>query len=243
MSDRFARGLPHGELEEILPDLFFVTGTVKLGGPMRFSRNMVVIREGARLILVNTVRLNEEGLRHLGSLGKVTDVIRLAGSHGMDDPFYKDRYGAKVWTVRGQRYTRGFDTRRPDTYFTADEQMDASTPPPVSGAKVYVFSSSPPEGLLVLDRSGGTIISGDCLQHMAAPDRYFSFVGTLSMRLLGFIKPYNIGPGWLKQAKPPREELRGILDLHFENVLPVHGAPVIGRVKERYRPAIERVSA
>ena len=45
-------------------------------------------------------------------------MIRLAGFHGMDDPFYKDRYGAKVWVVKGHVYAKGFDapkTKREDT--------------------------------------------------------------------------------------------------------------------------------
>ncbi|MCC7383905.1 MAG: hypothetical protein IT384_18830 [Deltaproteobacteria bacterium] len=241
MSSRpFPTALPHGELKEVLPDLFFVTGTVIIGGVMRFSRNMVVVRDGPRLVLVNTLRLNDAGLRALDALGKVTDIIRLAGFHGMDDPFYRDRCGAKVWSVRGQRYTKGFDTKAVETYFTADVEMDASTPLPIPGAKLYVIHSSPPEGLLLLDRAGGTVIAGDCLQHMAAPDAYFNWAGKWSMRMLGFIKPHNVGPGWLKQAKPPLDELRGVLDLTFDHVLPVHGAPVIGGAKELYRPAIER---
>lgn len=62
------------------------------------------------------------------------------------------------------------------------------------------------------------------------------------MKMMGFVKPYNVGPGWLKQCKPPKDHLRAILDLSFANVLPSHGAPVIGDAREQYRPAIERVS-
>ena len=95
---------------------------------------------------------------------------------------------------------------------------------------------------IVLERDGGTIVSGDCLQHWAESDAYFSFLGKTMMKLMGFIKPHNVGPGWLKQCKPPKAELRGILDLEFENVLPSHGAPVLGGARERYRPAVLRVS-
>jgi hypothetical protein len=95
--------------------------------PMRFSRNMTVVREGDRLVLINAVRLDDAGLAALDALGKVTDVIRLAGNHGLDDPFYADRYHAKVWVVKGQRYTSGFNTRSPRTYFTPDVEMDATT--------------------------------------------------------------------------------------------------------------------
>src|SRR5262249_45497235 len=38
----------HGELRELLPGLWFVTGTVKMPGPLpvRFSRNMTVVKQG-----------------------------------------------------------------------------------------------------------------------------------------------------------------------------------------------------
>ena len=236
--------LPHGELREVLPNLFFVTGTMGMAGPVpiRFSRNMVVIREGERLVIVNSVRLSDAGLAKLDALGRVTDVVRLAGFHGADDAFYKDRYGAKVWAIRGQRYTVGFGQKPEDVYFEPDEWADAKTELPISGAKLYVFSSRPPEALLLLSREGGVVVPGDCLQHWSATDAYFSWPAKIVMRLMGFIKPHNVGPGWLKQAKPPAGELRGILDLDFDHVLPAHGSPVLGGAKVAYRPAVERAA-
>jgi len=236
---------PHGDLQEVLPGLYLVTGTVAMPGPLpvRFSRNMTVVREGERLVLVNAVRLDDAGLAKLDALGKVTDVVRLAANHGMDDPFYRQRYDAKVWTVRGQRYTAGFDTSAPDVYLEPDVEMDADTALPLAGARLYVIASTPPEGLLVLERHGGTVVSGDCLQHWAAPDAYFSFLGRTMLKMMGFIRPHNVGPGWLKQCKPPKKDIRGVLDLPFVNVLPAHGGPVIGGARDRYRGAIERVTA
>lgn len=233
----------HGALAEVLPDLFFVTGTVQMPGPLpvRFSRNMTVVRRGERLVLVNSVRLDDAGLAALDKLGKVTDVIRLAANHGMDDPFYAERYGAKVWAVKGQRYTAGFDTSRPDTYFTPHHELDATTAPPIEGAKLVVLDSTPPEGMLLLAEHGGVMISGDCLQNWAAPDAYFSWLGKVVLKRMGFIRPHNIGPGWLKQGKPPKDQLRAILDHRFANVLPSHGTPVIGDAVACYRPAIDRV--
>jgi hypothetical protein len=240
----FPAALPHGELQEVLPGLFFVAGTVGMPGPLpvRFSRNMTVVREGERLILVNTVRLDDQGLAALDRLGKVTDVIRLAGNHGSDDPFYADRYKAKIWVLKGQRYTAGFNTKAPDVYFEPDFEIDAATTLPIAGARLHFIHSDPPEGLLILPNEDGTIISGDCLQNWASPDAYFSWLGRVMMRMMGFIRPHNIGPGWLKQCKPPSEELRAILGFSFKNVLPAHGAPVIGNAVELYRGAIERVT-
>lgn len=240
----FPAAMPHGALREVLPGIHFVTGTVAMPGPIpvRFSRNMTVVREGERLIVINSVRLDEAGLAQLDALGRVTDVVRLAANHGMDDPFYKDRYGAKVWAVKGQRYTAGFDTSSAKTYFTADAEIDAASELPLPDARLYVIASNPPEGLLLLERHGRVAIAGDCLQNWEKADAYFSFLGRHVMGAMGFLAPHNVGPGWLKQGKPPKPDLRGILELGFTNVIPSHGEPVLGDALTRYRPAIERVS-
>lgn len=240
----FPPALPHGEIQSPIPDLFFVTGTVAMPGPLpvRFSRNMTIVREGERLVLVNTVRLDDAGLEALDRLGKVTDVVRLAANHGSDDPFYADRYGAKVWALRGQRYTAGFDTKAETTYFAADVALDADTPLPIQRAKLVTIHSDPPEGLLLLPHAGGTIVAGDCLQNWGAVDPYFNWLARAAMRWMGFIQPHNVGPGWLKQGKPPKEELKAILGLTFANVLPSHGAPVLGGARALYTPAVERAS-
>jgi len=245
VSKPFASVLPHGAIQEALPSLHWVMGTVAMPGrlPVRFSRNMTIVKDGERLVLVNSVRLDDAGLAALDKLGKVTDIVRLAANHGMDDPFYKDRYKAKVWAVRGQRYTSGFDVNAEDVYFEADEPIDADTKLPIEGARAYVFKSTPPEAMLVLERHGGTVIAGDSLQHWHAPDAYFSFVAKLMMRVMGFIKPHNVGPGWFKHCKPPKDELRGVLDIDFANLLPAHGDPVIGKARDLYKPAIERVTS
>jgi hypothetical protein len=233
----FPAATPHGELREILPDFFFVTGSVKMIG-LWFSRNMTVIREDGRLVLVNTVRLDDAGLAALDKLGVVTDVIRLAGNHGMDDPFYQDRYKAKVSCLKGQRYMAG-DT----PYFTADVELDADSPLPIKGAKLHVINSKPPEGMLVLPHHGGVVVSGDCLQNWRAYDEYFSFFAKPIMKVMGFMKPHNIGPAWMKKTKPPKEDLRAIVDLPFVNVFPAHGEAVVGDAVALYRPVIERVTA
>jgi hypothetical protein len=56
------------------------------------------------------------------------------------------------------------------------------------------------------------------------------------------LRPHNIGPGWLKQCKPPAADLRAILGLSFSVVLPAHGEPVLEDASARYRPAIDRVA-
>ncbi|WNO08691.1 hypothetical protein [Teredinibacter sp. KSP-S5-2] len=237
----FAPALPHGEIRQVMENTYFVTGTFSMSGPVtfRFSRNMVVLRNGEELTLVNTVRLNDEGLQQLDTLGQVKHIIRLAGFHGMDDPFYKERYGAKVWSVNAP-YAKGTSTRpkEDDIYFSPDEYLTAETELPVANAKIIELNSQPPELLLYLDSAGGTIVAGDCLQHWHKTDEYFNFAAKAFMHLMGFIKPYNIGPGWLKFAKPDREQLKAALSVKFNNVLPAHGDPVLGNADKLYQPVI-----
>ena len=248
MQRTFPDAQAHGKLKEVLKDIFFVTGTVAMPGPVpvRFSRNMTVIREGADLILVNSLRLDEVGLAALEKLGAVKHVIRLAGFHGMDDPFYQHRFGAKVWAVKGQIYAAGFNANPlpADAYFSADVEMDETTILPLADASLHRFHTNVSgEALLVLERHGGVIVSGDCLQNWARPDQYFSLPAKLMMRAAGFIKPHNLGPGWLKMAKPRTQEIKSILDLTFEHVFPAHGEPVLGRAKESFRKAIESLKS
>ena len=109
---------------------------------------------------------------------------------------------------------------------------------PLAGAKLYVIDARPPEGILILDRHDGVAIAGDCLQNWHAVDPYCNWIGKLALPLMGFIKPYNIGPAWLKHTSRRASQLRGILNLRFANVLPSHGAPALGNARSHYRPAM-----
>ena len=145
-----------------------------------------------------------------------------------------------MWALRGQLYGAGFKKPRPDQiYLQPDVEVDATTALPLRGARLYLFTTRPPEGLLLLEREGGILVSGDCLQNWQRADRYFSRLGGWMMRAFGFLKPHNLGPGWLRAAKPTAAEVRGVLDLPFQHVLPAHGEAVIGGAREAYRPVIE----
>ncbi|MCO4772978.1 MAG: hypothetical protein KDA24_23295 [Deltaproteobacteria bacterium] len=229
----------HGPLAEVFPNVYFVTGSMGFGA-MRFSRNMVVLREDERLIIVNSLRLDDAGLAELDTLGKVTDVVRLAGGHGSDDRFYKQRYGATVWAMRGQTYFTGTDPDKGSEYFTPDGYLDEESDLPVRGASLFLFETAPSEGVLRIEAGGGTLIAGDSLQHWhSTAGPHFNLLAKVGMRILGFIKPHQLGPGWVKACRPSGTKLRSLLDLAFENVLPAHGDVVRGGAREAYRPAIE----
>lgn len=210
--------------------------------PMKIGRSMTVVRGEGGLTILNSMRLSEEGFEELDALGEVKHVIRLAGFHGRDDGFYRERYGAKVYAIEGQRYVRGMDPKKADVepFMEPDEWLNEGSALPIADAQLKVFSTStPPEAVCLIKRHGGILIAGDSLQHTPVPDEFYNLLAKFMMKRFGFMKPHNVGPGWLQFAHPTVTDVRSILELEFEHVLPTHGDAVIGEAKERYRPAIE----
>ena len=233
---------PHGPFREVFEGVWFVRGGIKMPMivPVKFGRAMTVVRGDDGLVLFNSMRLSDDGLRDLESLGELKHVVRLAGFHGRDDGFYRDRYGAKVYAVQGQSYFRGMNPKKGKPFMEPDVWLTEQSDLPLRDGRLKVIGSCrPPEALCLLERHGGVLIAGDSLQHTPEPDEYFNVPGKLMMKRMGFMKPYNVGPGWLQFARPSAADVRSILELDFAHVLPSHGDVVIGDAREKYRPAIE----
>ncbi len=228
--------MPHGEIEQVFPDVFFVTGTSRPdfgGGPLQFSRNMTIVRDDGVLTLVNTVRLSDEGLAQLDRLGRVANVVKIGAFHGIDDAFYLERYGAKQWALPGAEHFAGHAT---------DEELLPGGPMPVEGASVFVFeTANKPEGLLCLDRDGGILISCDSLQNWAEVDEYFDDETAKKMGEMGFIQPANIGPGWRQFCEPKASDFARLKALSFRHLLPAHGTPLRDHAHEQLCATFERV--
>ena len=156
--DQFPPSLEHGRLEEIFPDVFFVSGTMETvlqDLDWKFSRNMVVVKDDKRLIIINSIRLNEAGLAALDKLGQVTDVIRLGALHGRDDAFYVDRYNAEYWALPSMDQ---------DSDLKATHHLTENGPLPIADASLFEFPSTQiPEAIVRLDRAGGILIACDAM--------------------------------------------------------------------------------
>ena len=217
----FPPALPHGSFDELLPDVFFLTGMIRVeSDPVsEFSRNMVVIRDGADLTLVNTIRLNAAGLSALEQLGTVKQVVRLGGFHGRDDAFYLDRYGADLWAVEGMSFSRGECTNR--------LLIDGHRGPNPDSLVIAFDTPKVPEAVLHLERHDSILITCDSFQNMLGPDGYFNEYAAETKRQLGFFNKAVIGPGWKKFAEPKEEDFDRISALEFRHLLTGHGEPLL----------------
>jgi hypothetical protein len=234
--DQFPQALPHGDIDEIFPDLFFVSGameTVLQDMAWKFSRNMTVVRDAGRLIIVNSVRLDEKGLAELERLGQVTDVVRLGALHGRDDPFYVDRYAADYWTMPGMEHETGLEATR---------TLIPQGPLPISDASLFEFRTTQiPEGILRIDRAGGILIACDALQNWLTPDEFFSDSSRELMQQMGFFTPANLGPVWVQRATPEAEDFSRLKELSFRHALCGHGEPLHNTAHEAFSATFNRM--
>jgi len=237
--------LPHGELQALFDNIWFVQGQSKMPMkiPAKISRSMSVYRNASgELTLINSMRLSESGIAALQKLGSITNVIRLGGFHGRDDLFYQQEFNAKIFAIKGQLYSRAMEpvTREEDSYMTPDVWVSQAKDLPIERCELKLFpSSNPPEAALLIPDHDGVLITADSLQNTPKPDQFVNFPMKIMMKKFGFWKAHNVGPGWLQFAKPNREDVRSIMNLNFEHVLPGHGTAVIGNAKQKFRPVIE----
>lgn len=235
---QFTPAWPHGDIQEIFPDIFFVTGTNKVqheGVNIQTSRNMVIVRNGSELTLINTVRLNEEGLKKLDKLGKVTNIVRIGAFHGRDDAFYKSQYpSANLWVLKGMTYENGL---KPDMELTAESEM------PFPGCSLFVFETSKlPEGILHIEKEDGILITCDSIQNITSTDQFYSQETAKSFDDQGLVKPANISPIWLGATNTRDSDFEKLLKtIAFRHMITAHGKPLINKAYEQVNETFSRV--
>jgi hypothetical protein len=212
--------MPHGPIQEVFPDVFHVTGTMRaefFGSMWQFNRNMTIVRDGDRLTLINTVRLDDAGLAALDKLGRVENVVRIGDMHGVDDRFYVDRYKACFWALPGMRVGDGLKV---------DKVLIEGGEMPVSDSSLFEFKTTVShECILRLDREGGIMIACDSLQNRVGPDELFDDETVEKMKNIGFFTPTSLGLAWLQESQPKPEDFVRLKAVPFRHALCGHGAP------------------
>jgi len=214
MKNNYPKVEPHGQLEPIIENVWFLTGSVIFKPLLRLPRNMVVVKNGNELTLINSVRLNEEGQAALDALGTVKHVMKI-GFHGMDDAYYLDRYKAKYWH---------FDK---DQLKNKSEVFHDGLELPFPNSKLFLFKQTiKPEAAILIEREGGLLITCDSVQHWVPKD-VMSPLAKVLTRIIGFQKPAQIGPPWKKKQTPPNKTLKAdferLAKLPFTQLIGGHG--------------------
>ena len=191
----------HGPLENVFTDIWVVKGGSKmpLPIPVRISKTMTIIRnsETSELTLVNAMRVSDTLLSEMETLGAIKHVLTVAGGHGKDDGFYRDRYSAKVYDIKGHQYVRklGPSSDKNEVYMEADIHLNEESRLPLPNAELKIIQTKgAPEGVLCLKHEGGILVTGDSLQNTPEPNEYVNFFAKIIMKKKGFFHAYNVGP-------------------------------------------------
>jgi hypothetical protein len=227
---------PHDPLIEIGSNIWFVHGRMRMGPGMMINRNMVVVREGADLTLINPMRLTTEGEQALEQLGSVEHAIRLGPAHGVDDAYTVDRFNTRFHCLGTDA-----DYPTPDPHSVIAEDGDL----PVSDASLFVFRETVrPEGCILLARGKGLLVSCDSIQNWESASNC-SWLATGVTYAMGFMRRANIGPPWRKFMTPKGGSLRPdfdrLLELQFDALVGAHGQPLLAGAREALRETVEDV--
>ena len=235
MSDPFPPAFRHGPIEPLTERSHLVRGGIRLKGVLRISRNMAIVRNGDALTLVNPIRLDGDGEQALKALGTVKHIVRLGAMHGMDDPYYVERFGAEFWCQRG-----GLVYPEP----TNAHALGAAGELPFPDAELFCFEGvQQPEAAILLREGRGVLLTCDALQHYGDFGHH-NLLARLAMPFLGFRRSTVVGPVWLKAMTPAGASLRGeferLLELDFDMLLAAHGTWLSSGAKAGVRDAVAR---
>lgn len=226
---------PHGQIKEVLPNIFFVTGsnvTNYNNIELQHSRNMVILRDKNELSLINSVRLSDKGLAELDALGKVTNVIRIGAFHGRDDAFYLDKYQAKLWALKEMIHSSNHVT---------DIQLIPNGQAPVPGCSIFIFETSVyPEGILHLAQDGGVLITCDSIKNWVAPDQFFSHETAKAYEEQGFFGTASISSVWQQACNVSATDFARLKSLKFHHLLSAHGEPLLNNAYELVSKTIKQ---
>ena len=209
---------PHGKVEKIDENIFMVRGSIKMNPLMRITRNMAIVRQGYELSLINPIRVSREVELQIEALGSIKHLVRLGAFHGIDVPYYSEKYSASMWAQSGG-----------STYTVPkiDNEISAGCQLPFLNAEIIEFNGSmQSECVLLLKVGKGLLLTCDALQNYGDYS-YNNLLAKLLMPLIGFPRATIVGPIWLKFMTPENQslevEFRKLLNLEFDSLLAAHG--------------------
>jgi hypothetical protein len=232
----FPKPLSHGAITEVTPGVYCIRGAFRMGPGILIGRTMTVVDGDEGLAVFNAVRLDEASQAKLDELGEVKHLVKLSDSHGIDEPFYADRYKPTLWSLPGAKLEE----------LTPGESLTGEGP--VKGGVVVDYGQTAGwrEAAYWVPAGGGTLVTCDAVQNHVDTE-FASFGGKMMASVMGFKGGVLVPPMWRRFHKlsgpAVSDTLSRLTELSFENLVTGHGPPVIGGADARLRNAIQSASA
>jgi hypothetical protein len=238
MNAEYSPQWKHSDITKIFPNIFLVTGTNKIhheGVNIQTSRNMVIVKNGEEITLINTVRLDEQHLKRIESMGKIRHIVKLGPFHGRDDAFYIDRYKAQLWALKGMKHNNGVK---------ANVELSPKNKMPFPNSDVFIFeTTTQPEGIIHIEAEGGILITCDSIKNWTYVDDYFSEQTGKNFIEHGLIQAANIDTVWINEMQPKVEDFNRLLtSFKFKHMLSAHGQPLLNSAYTQIANSVQQLA-
>lgn len=224
---KYFKQLPHKVITKNYDNIYSLIGSMKLFGLFKYSRNMVIIKEGEKLCLVNPVRLNEDEELRLLELGKVYSILKLGRLHSIDIPYYMDKFSPKLWASKNDSFVK-------DHNYKIDIDLEEVRKIPFRDIQIYSFKTSKEnEAVAFLPQDDGVLLACDALVNMKQSDPMANWLVKTLSKILP--EPTYIGPNWFKIMKPKKDDFDEVLKFKFEKMIPAHGSILKQKASEKIK--------
>lgn len=238
--------LPHGEIEELAPNLWHVTGT--LPSSMMVPREMILYRlADGSLLIHSAIALNESGMAKLESLGTPNILIVPNRIHRLDASVYKKRYPQLV--VVCPAAAKPYVEQEVTVDGVAEEIL------PKYGITCHEPAAIRPQKLVyeLTLPNGKALIFTDILfnlnksyfqQNLPTGNYLFQWLGTSAIGSSGFFGITGLGKQFfMTECNAYRQWLESLAnnipDLQVISV--AHGSPIVTDCSARLREAAARL--
>jgi hypothetical protein len=231
MAEKAQKILPHGDLEELAPGLWSLTGSL----PFPLKRNMIAYRlPDGTLLLHSVIALDEAGMAKLDALGKPSIMIVPAAGHRMDAGFYKRRYpNLRVVSPAAAR-------AKVEHVIKVDATCEEALPPLGVGLHPMLGFNDGEIAYELPIAGGRALVLCDAL---ANPDHPPGIGGKLVRVILGGIKtrlgvPRIVRLMLVKEKEAARGAIARLADIKNVSIVSVaHGRPIRDNCSEALRQA------
>ncbi len=224
---KYFKVMPHQKIIKNFDNVYSLTGSMRLFGIFKYSRNMVILKQDEKLCLVNPIRLHKEEEEKLLKMGKIHSVLKLGRLHSVDLPYYLDNFSPQLWASNKDSFIQNHN-------YKVDIDLEKNSTLPFLNLQIYSFKTSKEnEAIAFLPHAGGIMLSCDAFVNMKKIDPMANWLVKILSNLLP--EPTYIGPNWYKVMKPMKEEFHEILKYDFNIMIPAHGPILINNANEKIK--------
>jgi hypothetical protein len=214
-------------------NLYFAAGKFKIGMGLVIGRTMTVLKTDDGLVIFNSVRLDEAEEKRLLAMGPIKAVCCICNHHGIDDPYYVNKFGAKYWQGHSASPTGDENTAYPTPKDIKAESCIQEIP--VSDAQIIpiegVDKSKVSEVSIFLPAMK-TLLCCDIIQNyepfQKGEDVGLGLIGPTLCKLLGFKGAMCTPPMYLKAAAQKgslKVDFERLQALDYDTFVGAHGPP------------------